>query len=992
MANFKGRSGFESKVLGAFLAALLAALLLSSATWKVAKEANEAAGWVARSHEVLTDLADTRAQSLLIELTTQSFRISGDEDQLRERDAASVAREILLQRIQSLTADNPEQQRLWRDLRRVVDQRIAIADEVVRLRRSQGLAAASAYAAGAPLRQTRSEIYGLLQSMHAEEAAQLTQRNSALARTRERQLQMVVLVSLSLLVLLALTYGVIRRQLQANEASRQALAEQQRTIRQQNELLEQRVHERTQQLADSQAHLQTLIGNVPVLIAYVDAAQRYVYVNPQYQLRFAAGEGDITGRTVRDVLGPQRYAVASPLITQALQGQQQSYEWEPFTGEWQTINYFPRADVSGRVLGYYVVGVDISERKRAEDRVQALNGELAQRVRDLEHVSRALRTLSSGNRAMLRATEEQGLLESMCQAIVQAGGYALASVWYRPQDEATPLQPRAQHGLVPNPIGLRRQLLDWVQTPAGQQAMADTLRTGEPCVLGDRLATPLRAATMPNGCGAGLVCPLRVLDQVIGVLVIFAVDADAFDVAEQVLLGESAADLAFGIAKLRADLHQQQTQAEMNRLVRFDSLTGLPNATQFTEQLALAVEQGLRQDQRFALLQINIDRLSEINDALGFHHGDQLLCAFADRLREVTAPGHLVARLRGDEFAVLLQGCDADQARAQLLQLEAAVQRPYPVADILLDVSMCTGMVLFPVHGTQVHDLFQRVDIAVHQARRRGGAHVLFDLAQIRDHSGQLNMAGELRRAIEGGELRLFLQPKVEMASGRVCGAEGLVRWQHTRQGLIGPGQFIALAEHTGLIRPLTDWVIEAALRLGQAWAAQGLSVPIAVNLSARNLRDEYLLDRIRALRRNFGETQGLLELELTESAVMDDAAFALNLLRNLRDDGITLYIDDFGTGYSSLSYLQQLPVDYIKIDQSFVRDMVERKDSALIVRSTIDLVHDLGRKTVAEGVETLAQWDMLASMGCDMVQGYFIARPMPAEQFPAWARDYAAR
>jgi EAL domain-containing protein (putative c-di-GMP-specific phosphodiesterase class I) len=260
------------------------------------------------------------------------------------------------------------------------------------------------------------------------------------------------------------------------------------------------------------------------------------------------------------------------------------------------------------------------------------------------------------------------------------------------------------------------------------------------------------------------------------------------------------------------------------------------------------------------------------------------------------------------------------------------------------------------------------------------------------NHTHRLNMAGELQRAIQMGDLRLYLQPKLSFHNGEVCGAEGLVRWQHPTRGLVPPGEFIALAEHTGLIQPLTEWVIETAMRLTQEWERQDQPLPIAVNLSARNLRDERLLEKIRAWQTTLGTQASWLELEITETAVMDDAELALRVLHSLRESGISLYIDDFGTGYSSLSYLQKLPVEYIKIDQSFVRELDRNKDSAVIVRSTIDLAHDLGRKTVAEGVETQAQWDLLASLGCDMAQGYFIARPMPAEDFLPWRAAFHAR
>jgi EAL domain-containing protein (putative c-di-GMP-specific phosphodiesterase class I) len=229
------------------------------------------------------------------------------------------------------------------------------------------------------------------------------------------------------------------------------------------------------------------------------------------------------------------------------------------------------------------------------------------------------------------------------------------------------------------------------------------------------------------------------------------------------------------------------------------------------------------------------------------------------------------------------------------------------------------------------------------------------------------------------------------MANGQIKGAEGLVRWQHPERGLIPPGEFIPLAESTGLIKPLTDWVVETAVGLNQSWAVAGCALPIAVNLSALNLRDENLLGRVRQLLRASGTPQGLFEMEITESTVMEDAEFSMGVLYDLRKLGIPLYIDDFGTGYSSLSYLQKLPVEYIKIDQSFVRDMSVNKDSERIVRSTIDLVHDLGRKVVAEGIETREIWDRLSLLGCDIAQGYFIAKPMPAEEFQSWLTAYRA-
>lgn len=765
----------------------------------------------------------------------------------------------------------------------------------------------------------------------------------------------------------------------------------QRLVHEQNQLLEQRVQERTAQLTESQEHLTSVINNVPALIAYVDAARRYVYVNRQYRSRFAPELADFRGHTVQEILGDERYALASPLIDKVLQGQEQSYDWQPFPGVWQAINYLPKWDASGEVVGYYVLGSDITERKNAEYHIQALNTELQRHVADLERTSRILRTLSAGNRTMLRATDEMELLANMCRTVVETGGYAYAIVWYRSKDANKSLRPMAGVGPADGLAALYRLKSSWNDDEDGQRMLAKCIRTGETHVAKDMLTDANYAARLGDlgGIASGIACPLRVGGETIGALTIYARDPHAIVDDEESLFTEMADDLAFGIATLRARQQRQEFQSEMHRLTHFDALTGLPNETQFTEFLVAAIEFGEQQQQSFAVLQANVGRLNEINDAMGFTHGDQLLREFGARLCTVAPAPAFVARLRGDEFAILLPNSTADAAVALAQRVEGVLAQPFGIADIEMDVTATIGVALYPEHGVTPHDLFRHVDSALNLAKKRGTSHHVYDPEEAKVQSQRLNAAGELRRAIEGGDLLLYLQPKVDMRSGAVRGAEALVRWQHAQRGLIPPAEFIGLAEHTGLIRPLTEWVIETALRLNQDWERRGCALPIAVNLSARNLRDEKLLDKIRNLRATWGTAAGLLELEITESTVMDDAEFALNVLHRLREEGIPLYIDDFGTGYSSLTYLQKLPVEYIKIDQSFVQDMTLNKASLAIVRSTIDLVHDLGRLTVAEGVETREHWDQLAALGADIAQGYWIARPMPAEQLPQWLAQY---
>lgn len=1107
-------SSLEAKVLLAFGTAIFVVLVLCGITWSLAANGADAARQIERTQQVLRALSQARSATLQAELSTQSYRITGDGQHLAERDAATSRRDLLLQQIRQLTNDSLPQQARWTELRAVVDQRVALSRQIETVRRAQGQEAASALVATAPLKETRMRTHRLLDAMEQDERLRLEQRSEARERTGQSMQWVGALATVILSAQLVATYLMMRRQWRRADSSRQQLEDSeerlavtlrsigeavmttdtqgrvthmnpvaerltgwpmaqalgrpaqevlrmaedadgsplacpisdvlhsvepqarerdlmllsrdghshpismnatpkldqagrlrgtvlvfrdvmlerlaQRSIEAQNTWLAERVQERTAQLHESEAHLRNVTSNVPALIAYVDAGQRYVYANQQYRERFAPERSDITGCTVAEILGDKRYAMASPLVHSVLQGEAQTYDWEPFPGVWQVISYVPQRDAEARVVGYYVLGTDITDRKRAEEEIRGLNGRLELQVRDLERVSRALRTLSAGNRTMLRAQDEDELLRDMCNAIVTVGGYGAAIIWYR--DRATgSLLAMAQCSYPGGLAALRVLKVSCDADGFGAGVAGSAVRTGEVSSVGDMAADEAYAPWRHHLAGhrSALGCPLRVGGEVIGTLAIYDPEPDTFDADEITLLSESADDLAFGIATLRARAERERERAAMYRLMHFDALTGLPNQTQFAAALDAAVALGHHEGRPFAALQINIDRLREVNDALGFSHGDAMLQEFAERLRLAAPEQALVARLRGDEFAILIPGGDRQAAAALAQQVDARLAVPFQIADIPLDVSFKTGIVLFPEHGATPHDVFRHMDIALHQARQRGSKHAFFDAERNLDQPSRLSMASELKQAIDRDQLRLYLQPKVDMRSGRVCGAEALVRWQHPVRGLVPPGEFIELAEHTGLIKPLTEWMLVAVLGLNRDWVTQGCALPIAVNLSARNLRDEDLLDLIRQLLSSFQTAPGLLELEITESTLMEDATFALRVLHDLRELGIPLHIDDFGTGYSSLSYLQRLPVECIKIDQSFVRDMSRSKDSATIVRSTIDLVHDLGRLIVAEGVETAADWAQLAGLGCDTAQGYFIARPMPAAEFQAWLQGF---
>jgi len=620
-------------------------------------------------------------------------------------------------------------------------------------------------------------------------------------------------------------------------------------------------------------------------------------------------------------------------------------------------------------------------------------GRLAQHFDDmasaLRRVTRALRTLSAGNRALVRAGEEQALLERMCQVIVDVGGYPLAWVGYAEQDEARTVRAVAQAGYEGGLDALRRVLgrVSWSNDERGRGPGATAIRTGEPCVIRNVLADPRLAAWHEEsrrlGHAAAAGFPLRVHEQVIGCLVLYARDPDAFDSEEMRLLEEAAEDLAFGIAGLRTRSAHAEAHRTIERLAYYDVLTGLPNHAQFEERVNAALAQA--GPPALAMLLLGINRFREINDALGFNEGDALLRALGARVRAAVGNEGLVARVRGDEFGVLLPRADAGAAERVAQRILSALDAPFVLGGVAVDVSLAVGIALCPEHGTDAQSLLRRADVAMQYAKRSGDAWAFYTAGRDGDGARRLVMARELRGAIEHDQLALYYQPKVFLPAGEVCGLEALVRWRHPERGLVPPAEFIALAEHTGLIKPLADWAVAAALRQSRAWREAGLRLPIAVNLSVRNLQDPDLVPRVARLLRDHGAGGDWLEFEITESAIMDDPERALQTLRALHELGIALHIDDFGTGYSSLGYLQRLSVDAVKIDKSFVQGMLEDADSAVIVRSTITLAHDLGILAVAEGVENEAVLERLLAKGCDIAQGYHIAKPMPAEECREW-------
>jgi diguanylate cyclase (GGDEF)-like protein/PAS domain S-box-containing protein len=432
---------------------------------------------------------------------------------------------------------------------------------------------------------------------------------------------------------------------------------------------------------------------------------------------------------------------------------------------------------------------------------------------------------------------------------------------------------------------------------------------------------------------------------------------------------------------------QRIAEESLRRLRLYDQLTGLPNRMMLLNRLGRALVDSARTTRPLSLLILALDRFKDISHTLGHHNGDMIVRDLAARLGDALGDADRVARLRGDEFGVLLPDADSAFARQVGERILASLEAPFMVQRLPIEVSASIGIAVAPDHATEAEGLLRRADTAVQAARNLGGgASVVYSAEHDPHDPTRLALLGELRRALEGNELQVHYQPKVDLKTHSVVGAEALLRWPHFRRGYVSPAEFVPLAEATGLIRQLTRWVLDRATGEARSWERAGRQLPVSINISARSLHDDRIVDEVEEALMTHDLRADRLQIEITESAVMHDEARAAEVLASLAGRGVSVSIDDFGTGYTRLGLLQRLPVHELKIDKSFVLGMTgERGEDTAIVRSTADLAHNLGLTAVAEGVENQWTLDLLSSFGCDQAQGFHIAKPMPSANFVDW-------
>lgn len=446
--------------------------------------------------------------------------------------------------------------------------------------------------------------------------------------------------------------------------------------------------------------------------------------------------------------------------------------------------------------------------------------------------------------------------------------------------------------------------------------------------------------------------------------------------------------------RVRRVVEASRAERHVRHLAYNDTLTGLPNRVMFMDDLGQRISRAREQDRQVAVLFLDLDRFKYVNDTLGHDLGDRLLMSVARRIKHSVRGGDCVARFGGDEFTVALDDIVNPVAASAVAQtIIRALAAPFQIDGRDIYISTSIGISVYPNDGDEVNTLLKHADTAMYRAKKNGSGHDFYESGMEATLSAHLQLESALRRALQGDEFTVHYQPKIDVVSGRLTGSEALIRWNHPQRGLVSPAEFIPVAEETGLIVPIGEWVLRAACRQARFWLDSGRpGHAVAVNLSGFQIRQRDFVAGVAAILEESGLPASLLQLEITESVLMEQASETLVTLRQLKDLGVSLAIDDFGTGYSSLSYLKRFPVDILKIDRAFVRDADSNPDDAAIVTAIIALAHSLRLGVVAEGVETGSQQAFLARAGCDSIQGYLIAKPLPAAEFEARFLSTAAQ
>jgi diguanylate cyclase (GGDEF)-like protein/PAS domain S-box-containing protein len=746
-------------------------------------------------------------------------------------------------------------------------------------------------------------------------------------------------------------------------------------VRQHAEQLEREILQRQQAeatLRESEQRFRQLAENIREVFFLADPASgEQLYVSPAY--------AEIWGRSVEslyaepkawfDAIVPEDQPQLDPVLAQRHSegpfDQEFRIKRPDGTLRWIRSRGFPIRNAAGDLYRVAGIAEDITERKEQQAKIARL--------------SRIQAVLSGINSAIVRLHDRQALFDEACRIAVVHGGFGLA--WIGLLDRVTlAVQPVAGHGIQPEALAGLRLGASASLSASGIPAQALVLRDLD---LIQDLGL-LEGEVQAGAYRSVAALPLLVDGAPVGVLMLYAKDAGYFDDQEMHLLKELAGDISFALQYI-------EREERLQYLAYYDALTGLPNRTLFQDRLDQFLHSARHEQGGVAVILLDLDRFKQLNDTLGRHVGDALLRLVGERLGAALEQPCVLARVAADSFAVAVAALPVGTDAASILRkrIFAPLEPPLTIDGDEVHLSARAGIALYPADGQDAETLFTRAEAALKQAQALG-EHYLYYAPEINARIAEkLALENDLRAALEAEQFVLYYQPRVSLRNGRIVGAEALIRWQHPQQGLVAPGQFIPLAEQTGLIVPIGEWVLRRACAQQAAWLAEHLdAVPVAVNLSAVQFHKGQVLQLLRELLGADPSLANYLELELTESVVMQDPDEAASLLQAFRELGVRLALDDFGTGYSSLAYLKRFPFDMVKIDRSFVIDIIHNPGDAAIATAVIGMAQRLNLRVVAEGVETEGQLNYLRTNGCDEIQGYYFSPPVPAPEFAAMLRS----
>ncbi|HWA11975.1 MAG TPA: EAL domain-containing protein, partial [Burkholderiales bacterium] len=925
-------------VSSGFALGLLSMVAAATLSYSFTGQLQQNADLVARSQEVLREIEEIRSRMAELESAQRGFLITGDEALLQGRDKTIADLRQRLDLARELTAANPVQRRHLEGITPLIARRIDFGARTIELQRRQGPGAArELLAAGTGIALSHA-IAQLLDAMEAEESRLLERRRHRLDAVAAATF---LLLPVGLFVNIAfLLYGLF--QLNAG-THRRVNAEA--------------------ALRTSEARYREFIEQASDGIYVLDGEGRFAHVNPRARELLGYETSELLGADGTLIYTDAERPQAAARMAQARQGATLRYERLVRRKDGST---FPAEFTSRRLDSgvFQIIFRDITQRREQEERIARLN--------------RVQAMLSGINSAIVRIRDRGELLREACRIAAETGAFPITLIGMLRPDGL--LQPVAWGGAGEALIAALPRDARHATGSVAIQALTQATTAVENDIARDPDLDLFRRQAIAMGARSAIGLPLFQDGQQTGVFILYGGEANLFDAAEVRLLEELAGDVSYALTFIAQ-------QEKVSYLAYFDPLTGLPNSALFFDRLGRQIAAAQRERRQVALLMFDIDRFRNINDTLGRSAGDALLKAIATRIHSVVREEDTVARVGGDGFAIAASGTWTAEELAHLI--ESRKHRlfgdPIRIGTEDLRVAATVGVAILPHDATTAEALVANAEAALRSAKQQSVPLLFYGPEMNAQAALSLRMENRLRHALERGDLALWYQPKVSAKNGGITGLEALMRWIDPEEGVISPARFIPLLEQTGLILDAGNWALSQASRDCASWQGAGATAPrIAVNVSPLQLRRKDFVSGVIDAADRLSQAGGHLDIEITESVIMDNVDAVIPKLQMLRGLDVQVYVDDFGTGYSSLAYIARLPLHALKIDRSFVIGMTQNEDSLNIVRSVISLAHSLKLRVVAEGVETEDQARLLRSLGCDELQGYLFGRPVPAQEVPA--------